>query len=92
MADKVIASESFTLILEDGKQVSMELQLVPYAGFQYGNQTMMLMFEDKEFIDQIDTRYIPDCSNPKRFHDWSFDFVKGYVRPTIKVERAALSV
>lgn len=88
MENKVIASESFILTLEHGEQVIMRLDLVPYAGFQYGNKTAMLMFENGKFVNQYDTRYVPDCEDPKRFHDWSLDFMKGYVRPTVKVDRA----
>lgn len=83
----MIAQEKFELTLEDGSKVIMRLELHKSGAFQYGNQTMMRQYEGDRLVDTYDTRYEKGCGSAEAFHDWALEFVKSYVRPTIKVER-----
>lgn len=85
----MIAQEKFKLTTENGTEVIMRLELHESGAFQYGNQTMMVLYEGDRQMGFYDTRYEKGCSSPKSFHKWALEFVKDYVRPTIKVERYA---
>ena len=83
----MITVEKFKLTLEDGQEVIMRLELKKSGAFQYGNQTYMAVYENDRFVNSYDTRYQKGCGSKEAFHDWSLEFVKDYVRPTIKVSR-----
>ena len=83
----MIAQENFKLILEDGRQIALQLRLVESGAFQYGNQTSVVWDDGNGYEQLFDTRYESGCSSPEAFHEWSFEFVKSRVRETVKVER-----
>ena len=83
----MIAEEKFELICEDGNVVVMRCVLKESKAFQYGNQTCMALYENDRLVDYYDTRYEKGCGSKEAFHEWAFEFVKSYVRPTIKVRR-----
>ena len=84
---QALANEKFELTLEDGSKVIMRCELQKSGAFQYGNQTMMAQYEGDRLVNTYDTRYVKGCGSPEAFHEWAFEFVKEYVRPTIKVAR-----
>ena len=84
----IIASESFILTYESGKQKKAQLDLIPSSSFTYGNRTGMLMQIEGEQEQFFDTRYEKGCNSPEAFHEWSLAFLRDRIRPTIKIERA----
>lgn len=84
----IVAFEQYTLTLEDGTETDVRLELVTSGAFSYGNSTCMAFYEDGKLRESFDTRYEKGCNTPEQFHDWSFKWLKGYCRPTVKVERA----
>lgn len=84
MTGKIIEKYKVTL---DGEEYLYELELLKSGSFKYGNGTCMsITINGKKQMENIDTRYEPDCS-PSNFHDFSYNWLKQYVRKEATVER-----
>ena len=83
-----IAEENFIMTLEDGRKIETRLVLAKSGAFEYGNKTCVGMYQDGQLTNSFDTRYESGCNTPEKFKAWALEFLKGYCRPTVKIERA----
>ena len=84
-----IAEEKYTVKV-DGEVIHYTMTLEKSGAFDYGNGTCMTVHDDYPgtWDQHYDTRYCDGLHKPELFRDWSYEWLKNYLRPDCVIERA----
>ena len=74
-------------IRDNEKEIDvLELEMVEYGGFDYGNGHALVLKSKKYHTENLfDARYDVRFSDEKSFHENSYEFVRDYVRKELEV-------